>query len=94
MPYIRIWIHLIWATKNRERIIAKELKPKLIEHIKENAKVKNIYLDFINCLEEHIHATISLDSGQTIDKIAQLLKGESSNWINKNKLLRVHFGSG
>ena len=91
MPYIKIWIHLIWSTKNRERIITKELKPKLLEHIKENSKKKDIYLDFINCEPEHVHTTISLGSEQSISKVAQLLKGESSNWVNKNKLVHGYF---
>lgn len=91
LPYIRIWIHLIWSTKNRERIINKEIKNKLLNHIRENAKSKNIYIDFINSEPEHVHATISLGSDQTISKVAQLIKGESSNWINKHKLLSGHF---
>lgn len=91
MPYIKIWIHLIWTTKNREKIITKQIKQNLLEHIRENAKAKNIFLDFINCEPEHVHATISLGSDQTISKIAQLLKGESSNWINKNNLIACHF---
>jgi putative transposase len=91
LPYIRIWIHLIWSTKNRERIINKEIKNKLLNHIGENAKSKNIYIDFINSEPEHVHATISLGSDQTISKVAQLIKGESSNWINKHKLLSGHF---
>lgn len=91
MPYIRIWIHLIWSTKNRERLITKELKNKLIDHIRENAKSKNIYIDFINMEPEHVHTTISLGSDQTISKVAQMIKGESSNWINKNKLIPGRF---
>ena len=91
MPYIRIWIHIIWTTKNRERIITKQIKSKLLDHIRENAKTKNIFIDFINCEPEHIHATISLGSDQTISKVMQLIKGESSNWINKNKLVQGHF---
>jgi putative transposase len=91
MPYIRIWIHIIWTTKNRERIITKQIKSKLLNHIRENAKTKNIFIDFINCGPEHIHATISLGSDQTISKVMQLIKGESSNWINKNKLVQGRF---
>ena len=91
MPYIRIWIHLIWSTKNRERLITKEMKHKLLDHIRENARLKNIYIDFINCEPEHVHVSISLGSDQTISKVAQLIKGESSNWINKNKLITGHF---
>jgi len=32
-----------------------------------------------------------LGSGQNIDKILMLLKGESSYWINKNKIFRGKF---
>jgi len=88
---LRIWIHIIWATKNRERLITKQIKLKLLDHIRENAKAKNIFIDFINCEAEHIHATISLGSDQTISKVAQLLKGESSNWVNKKNLIPGHF---
>jgi REP element-mobilizing transposase RayT len=60
MPYIKIWIHLIWSTKNRQPFLKKEFKSKVISHIKENAKNKNIYLDFINGDIDHLHMLISL----------------------------------
>jgi len=91
MPYIKIWIHLIFATKNREKIISKDLKPKLLVHIKENSIKKEIYIDFMNCIEDHIHILISLGSSQSISKIAQLIKGESSHWVNENKLIERKF---
>ncbi len=82
MPYTKIWIHLIWSTKNREKIITGELKPLLLEHIKENSKSKDIFIDCINCMSDHIHLLISLGREQTISKVVMLLKGESSNWVN------------
>lgn len=91
MPYTKIWIHLIWTTKNRIKLIGKELKPKLLEHMKENAKAKNIYIDTINCISDHAHALISMKSEQSISKIAGLIKGESSHWINDNKLSNFKF---
>ena len=33
----------------------------------------------------------SLGSDQAIQKIAQMIKGESSNWINKNQLTKEKF---
>jgi len=42
--------------------LKKDLKSKVISHIKENAKDKNIYIDFINGDVDHIHALISLKS--------------------------------
>lgn len=91
MPYISVYLHIIWSTKNRARTITKELKPFLIEHIKTNAKAKGIFILAINCVQDHIHLLISLGTDQTIGKIVQLLKGESSFWINKNKLLKGKF---
>ncbi len=79
MPYVRIWIHLIWATKNREKLINRQLKPVLLSHILKNASKKKIYLDYINCVQDHCHALVSLGATQSISKVAFLLKGESSN---------------
>ncbi len=89
MPYIRIWVHTVWGTKSREKSITKELKPKLLNHIKENAKNKKIYIKEINCEAEHVHALISLSTEQSIGKILQLIKGESSHWVNENHLTKT-----
>ena len=92
MSFVQIWIHLVWATKNRECTINKTLKPKLLAHIRENAIEKEIRIHFINCVEDHVHALISLGNSQSISKIAKLIKGESSSWVNKNNLLKGKFG--
>jgi putative transposase len=91
MPYIKIWIHLIWSTKNRQPFLKMELKSKVISHIKENAKNKNIYLDFINGDVDHILTLVSLKSDQSIAKVAHLLKGESFRWINQKHLAKTEF---
>jgi putative transposase len=91
MGFVKIWVHLVWTTKNREPILTQNIRRDIFDHIKENAKNKGIYLDFIYGYLEHVHCLISLGSGQNIDKILMLLKGESSYWINKNKLFREKF---
>ncbi len=91
MPYTKIMIHFIWATKNRMPIISSHLKPLLLSHIKENSIKKEIFIDTLNCVEDHIHLLISLGTEQTISKIAMLIKGESSFWVNKQKLIKQKF---
>jgi len=91
MPYIRVWIHLIWSTKNREKLISQILKSRLLSHLKNNASEKEIFLSELNCVEEHCHALVSLGCTQSISKIMQLIKGESAHWINDNHLVRGHF---
>lgn len=91
MPYTKILIHFIWATKNREDLISKELRPILLQHLKENSIAKEIYIDTMNCVSDHIHLLISLGKEQTVAKTAMLLKGESSFWINRQKLIKQKF---
>lgn len=91
MPFITIWIHLIWSTKNRQPLLTAKLRPQIFSHIRENAEEKGIYLDFINGHKEHVHLLISLNQTQTIAKIVHDLKGESSHWINQNKLSNFKF---
>ena len=43
---------------------------------------KKIFLDRVNGYYDHVHCLVSLGSDQTIEKIAQLIKGESSYWFN------------
>jgi putative transposase len=91
MGYIKIWVHLVWTTKNHKPLLSKEIRKTVFNHIRENALKKNIYIDFINGYAEHIHCLVSLGNGQNIDNILMLLKGESSHWINKQKLLKEKF---
>ncbi|MBZ0182450.1 MAG: IS200/IS605 family transposase [Melioribacteraceae bacterium] len=91
MSWIRIWVHLVFSTKNREPLLLQSIRESIIDHIKENAKSKNIWIDEINGWNDHIHILISLGKDHSISKIVQLIKGESSNWINKNKLTKTHF---
>jgi len=91
MPFVKIWIHFVWSTKNREPYLTDKIRQKVFEHIRENAQTKGIHLDFINGYTDHVHCLISLGTDQTIEKTMQLIKRESSFWINKNKLCREKF---
>ncbi len=91
MPWVRVWLHFVWSTKNRHPYLTDEIRTKVFAHIRENARVKGIYIDFINGWVDHVHCLISLGTDQTIEKIIQLIKGESSFWINKNKLTKAKF---
>ena len=91
MPFLKVYVHLIWATKRRSPIISKDLKPLLLKHIRENGIKKGIFIDQLNCVEDHIHLLISMNADQTIANIVRLLKGESSHWVNKEKLLMIYF---
>ena len=91
MSYLRIWIHLVFSTKNRHPFLTPDIRYKVHEHIISNCKEKQIFLQAINGHTEHLHCLISLGKEQTISEVSQLIKGESSYWINKNKLTKKKF---
>lgn len=92
MSWVRIWVHMVFATKNRQPLLEnKEARDKVFDHIRFNAKEKKIWLESINGHKEHAHCLVSLGKNQAISKVAQLIKGESSIWINKNRFIENHF---
>jgi putative transposase len=91
MPFIKIWVHTVWSTKDRIPFLNKELRELVFIHIRENAQNKNIIVDQINGYDDHIHCLVSLNAEHNIATIMNLLKGESSFWINKNKLTKKKF---
>ncbi len=91
MSWVRVWLHIVFTTKNREPILSSKIRKNIFQHIKENAAQKDIWIDSINGYTEHVHCLLSLNKDQTISKVIQLIKGESSFWINKNNLTNTKF---
>ena len=87
----QIWLHYVWSTKDRKNLINSELKNKLIFHIKEYSKKNDIYVDTLNGISDHIHLLIEMKPSQSPAQIANLIKGESSNWINQNDFIKLKF---
>jgi putative transposase len=91
MPYVKNWLHCVWCTNIRTPFLSGDLKFDLINHIRANAETKGIYIDFLNGSTEHLHCLLSLNHDHSLSKVMQLIKGESSYWINKNSLTKVKF---
>lgn len=91
MAFLKVWVHMVWTTRNRAPFLKQAVRSSVFKHIRENARDKNIFIDSIGGGQEHIHLLISLGPKQSIADIAQLLKGESSFWINQKKLVQGKF---
>ena len=97
--HIRIWIHLIWGTKNHERILNNEIRQKLALHLIEKAKDEKIPFINLNIQPEHVHGLINLPSDVTLADFMQKIKGESAHWLNheiigSGKDLKFHWQRG
>ena len=81
--YSRLWIHLIWETLRREPMLDKRAAALASTSLTDYAREKNIYMkiNFFNA--DHTHALIDLPTDKSIEQVIQLLKGNSSYWINE-----------
>ena len=58
--FTKIYIHLIWSTKARERLLSQDVRSMVGQHILEYAKAKDIKILSINIQIEHVHVLVSL----------------------------------
>jgi putative transposase len=91
MSYVRIWVHVVFSTQNREPTLNTDIRSQLIEHIRASCRAKDIFLESINGWTDHLHLLISLGRTQDIAKIMMLVKGESAHWLNKQGWIRGKF---
>jgi len=92
--YSRCWVHLIWGTLSRERILNKKAAAGLSQYLAKYADEQGVYMkiNFVNL--DHVHALIDLPTGFSIEKVVQLLKGSSSHSVNSNELVTGKFAWG
>ena len=91
MSYVKVIIHSVWGTKSREHVMKKSFRIALFKHMREEAIKKEIFIDFINGVEDHVHCLFFLNANLSISKTLQLIKGEASHWVNQNKVMPSHF---
>ncbi|MCL5031610.1 MAG: IS200/IS605 family transposase [Bacteroidetes bacterium] len=89
--YYKIWIHLVWSVKNRYPFLNDEIRHKIFKHISDKAEEKGFFIDIINGYSDHCHVLISLNPKYSISEVVNNYKGESSHWINSEKLTSTHF---
>lgn len=89
--FVRIFVHLVWSTKNWRHFITSGLRPQLFQHFREYFKLNKIHFDSIGIQPGQVHLLVGVRSDQKIDDIVKLIKGESSHWINSDNLIHSKF---
>jgi len=92
--YTRCWLHLIWGTIRREKLIMGESQKKVSQFLYDYAKEKRIYMKINHVNPDHVHALIDLPTNYAIEEIFQMLKGGSSHWINQENIVPAKFAWG
>lgn len=91
MENASVLIHAVWGTKYRAPLLTSDIRSLLFAHIKENAAKRNIRIVIINGMPDHVHCLLYLNPEYSVEKTMGLIKGESSFWLNKEKLIKTPF---
>ncbi len=89
--FSKIYLHYIWSTKNRQKIFTAELVCKINQHIREYAAKNNIFVVEVNGTHDHFHLLIDLPVTFSPARAINLIKGESSHWINEQNFVQGKF---
>jgi REP element-mobilizing transposase RayT len=87
--YVSNHVHVVFSTKNRHKTIDESLQPKLWAYLAGVAKNHGMYAVAVGGIDDHVHALINLGATLGIAKAVQVLKANSSRWMNEH--LRARF---
>ena len=89
--YTQIHLHLIFAVQNRKSLISESWKDRLYEYITGIVQANKHKMIIINGMPDHLHIAIGMRPSQSLSDLMQDIKGNSSKWINDNKLTESKF---
>ncbi|MCU0787277.1 MAG: transposase [Verrucomicrobia bacterium] len=90
--YSRCWLHITWATLNRQPLLSPEAAAQVSRFLSDYAREMPVHMriNFVNA--DHVHVLLDLPATRRLDEAVQLLKGGSSHWINERNLVPGKFG--
>ncbi|TFV95783.1 IS200/IS605 family transposase [Algoriphagus kandeliae] len=89
--YSTIWIHAVWATKERQPLIKSSWENDLYSFLKNQLFELSCPVQIINGMPDHIHCLFQLNPQKSISEVIKQLKGSSSHWINLSDLINEKF---
>ena len=92
--YVSNHVHIVFATKERAKLIPEDLQPRLWAYLAGTAKNHGMHAVAIGGIEDHVHALINLGPILGIAKAVQALKANSSRWMNEDRRARFEWQEG
>lgn len=89
--YSQLYIHVVFAVKRRENLIASDWKTNLFKFMNGIVVNKRDKIMCLNGVSDHVHILLSISPATRISDIVRDIKANSSRWINENKLVRGKF---
>ncbi len=82
--FTRSHVHVVFSTKDRRKIISKDVQPQLWSYIAGICRNQKMVPVAVGGIEDHVHLLFHLPPTLTLSKAISLLKANSSKWINEH----------
>ena len=89
--YTQIHIQCVAAVKYRKSLINRVWKEALHKYITGIVQNNGNKMIAINSMPDHLHFLFGCRPNQSVSDLMQMVKGDSSEWINNNKMCRSKF---
>ncbi len=89
--YTQIHLQFVFAVQNRRSLLQTRWKDQLYKYITGIAQNHGHKMIIINGMPDHLHIVIGMRPTQSISELLQMIKRDSSKWINENKLVSGKF---
>jgi Transposase and inactivated derivatives len=89
--YTQLYVHIVFAVKGRENLIAARWKEELHKYISGIIANKNQKLMIINGMYDHIHLLIGQKPDSNLSDLIRDIKANSSKFINEKKWVAGKF---
>jgi REP element-mobilizing transposase RayT len=87
----KIWIHAVWATKERKPLVISSVEGKLYPFISSQLREMGCPVRIINGMPDHVHCLFLLSREKSISDVIKQIKGSSSHFINQNEMISEKF---
>ena len=91
MSYWRLFYHFVWATKDREPLIAAQIEVSLHKVIVAKAQELGGIVHAVGGIEDHVHLVVSVPPRLALSDFIRQVKGASSHFANHGVSLPYRF---
>lgn len=89
--YTQLYIHFVFAVKYRKAVIEQTWEDRLQKYITGIVQNNGHKLLAINNMPDHLHLFVGLNPKQSISDLMRLVKGDSSEFMNKESFTQRKF---
>lgn len=86
-----IFIHTIWAVKERQPWLTKPVRKILFAHLQKTFEERGTKIHIINGVDDHVHCLLQLHPAQNLFKVVKDMKETAAAWLNDTQLIKENF---